>query len=74
MDIPGAVTEKLAEALAACRKVGTVTAISGTRVIVSVSGGSMTLPRMAHYTPTVGDVIQIDATVQDSWVVLGKVA
>jgi hypothetical protein len=62
------------EALASRRKVGTVTAIVGTKVRVTVDNGSVDLPRLASYTPTVGDVVQIDAMVSGSWLVLGKAA
>jgi hypothetical protein len=55
------------EALASRRKVGTVTAIVGTKVRVTVDNGSVDLPRLASYTPTVGDVVQIDAMVSGSW-------
>lgn len=74
MDLGKAIAQALAEALAACRKVGTVTGTSGTKVVVLVNGGSMTLPRLESYTPTIGDVVQIDATVRDAWLILGKVA
>lgn len=73
-DIARAVALQVAQALAACRKVGTVSSISGVKVWVSINGGSILLPRMSHYTPTVGDVVQIDATVPDNWLVTGKVA
>lgn len=57
------------------RRVGQVTAIVGTKVTVSLpGGGTMTLPRMAHYTPTVGDKVHIDCTLSGSWIVVGKPA
>ena len=74
MDLAAAVHQLVEEALRARRKVGTVTAVSGTQVIVTVNGGSLLLSRMAHYTPTVGDTVQIDATIPGSWLVLGRVA
>ena len=74
MDLARAVQQAVTEALAACRKVGTVSTFTANRVVVTVNGGTMTLPRMTHYSPTIGDVVQIDATVPDAWVVLGKVA
>jgi hypothetical protein len=56
------------------RKVGTVTGTSGTKVIVTVDGNSVTIPRLASYTPVVvGDIVHIDTT-GDSWLVLGKSA
>jgi hypothetical protein len=32
----------------------------------------MDLPKLASYSPTVGDVVLIDAMVWGSWIVLGK--
>lgn len=74
MDLATAVFLLVEDALRSRRKVGTVTGISGTQVIVTVNGGSLLLPRMAHYTPTVGDIVQIDATIPGAWLVLGRVA
>jgi hypothetical protein len=62
------------EILAGRRKSGTVTAIVGTKVRVTVDSGSVDLPRLASYTPTVGDVVQIDAMVTGAWLVIGKAA
>lgn len=54
---------------------GTVSGTSGTKVIVSVLGGSMTLPRLNSYTPvTVGDVVIILTACPGAWLVLGKPA
>lgn len=69
-----ALTILLDELLSSRRKSGTVTAIVGTKVRVTVDNGSVDLPRLASYTPTVGDVVQIDAMVSGSWLVLGKAA
>lgn len=70
-----ALTLKLEQLLASRRKVGTVTGTSGTKVVVTVDGASMTLPRLASYTtPTAGDTVIIDAMVSGSWIVLGKPA
>jgi hypothetical protein len=55
------------------RKVGTVSGTSGTQVIVSVDGSTVTLPRLASYTPTVGDIVHIDTT-GAAWLVIGKTA
>ena len=52
---------------------GEVTGTNGVKVVVEVSGGSMTLPRLASYTPATGDQVII-ATSQIGWLVLGKVA
>jgi hypothetical protein len=70
-----ALTLKLEQLLASRRKVGTVTGTSGTKVVVTVDGAPMTLPRLASYTtPTAGDSVIIDAMVSGSWIVLGKPA
>lgn len=69
-----AIQRMIDERLAGLRKVGTVTAIVGTKVRVTVDNGSMDLPRLASYTPTVGDNVQIDAILSGSWLVLGKTA
>lgn len=55
------------------RRTGTVAGTSGTRVVVTVRGASMIIPRLASYAPTVGDTVLIDTT-GDGWVVLGKTA
>jgi len=74
VDLARAVTDLVQEALSNARKVGTVTGTSGTRVVVTVGTSSLTLPRLASYTPTVGDVVHIDATVPNAWLVIGKTA
>jgi len=55
------------------RRVGTVSGTSGTKVVVAVDGGSVTIPRLASYTPTIGDIVHID-TAGAGWLVLGKSA
>lgn len=55
------------------RQVGTVSGTSGTKVIVTVNASTLTLPRLASYTPTVGDIVHIDTT-GESWLILGKSA
>lgn len=74
MRIAEAVTRLVDQALTTRRKVGTVTGISGTKVIVAVQGGSLALPRLASYTPSTGDIVHIDASVPGAWLVLGKSA
>lgn len=62
--------------MASLWKVGTVTGSSSSpaRVIVTVQGGSMTIPRLSSYTPvTVGDVVLIASTPL-GWIALGKIA
>lgn len=54
-------------------RVGTVSGTSGAKVVVVVSGVTHTLPRLAWYTPTIGDVVQI-AWPEGRPFVLGEVA
>lgn len=61
------------ELINAIWRTGTVSGTSSTKVIVSVQGGSMTIPRLASYTPTAGDVVLIAAT-PIGWICLGKPA
>lgn len=56
------------------RATGTVTGTSGTKVIVTVRGQSMTLPRLTSYTPVNGDVVNIDTALPGAFLVLGKTA
>jgi len=73
-ELAAAVQAMVDQRLAARRKTGTVLSISGTKVVVSVDGGSPLLPRYAHYTPTVGDTVQVDALMTGAWIVTGKTA
>lgn len=54
-------------------RVGTVSGTSGTKVVVTVSGTSYTLPRLSSYSPTIGDTVQI-AWPRSRPFVLGKIA
>jgi hypothetical protein len=74
VDISDAVARAIDDLRSSLRKTGKVTGTSGTKVIVTVQGSSMTLPRLASYTPTVNDVVNIDSTIAGSWLVLGKTA
>lgn len=74
MDIEDAISKALAEFRASLRKTGKVTGTSGSKVIVTVDGGSLTLARLAQYVPTVGDVVNVDCAKEGSWLVLGKTA
>lgn len=74
MDIAAAIEQRMNELRDSLRKVGTVTGTSGQKVVLLVEGSTMTLPRMAHYTPVIGDVVVIDATKPGAWIVNGKPA
>jgi hypothetical protein len=74
VDQVDAIARLLDDFRSSLRKTGKVTGTSGTKVIVTVMGNSLTLPRLASYTPTVNDVVFIDATSPGSWLVLGKAA
>jgi len=67
-----AINTLIEEAVASLRLVGTVTGTSGTKVLVTVRGSLLTLPRLASYTPTNGDVVHIQGPAP--WLVLGKAA
>lgn len=54
-------------------RVGIVTGTAGARVVVTVEGASLTLPRLESYTPTIGHTVQI-ACPKGRWFVLGKIA
>ena len=56
------------------RATGTVTGTSGTKVIVTVRGQSLTLPRLASYSPVNGDVVNVDTSQTNAFLVLGKSA
>jgi hypothetical protein len=51
-----------------------VTAPATGRITVAVGGTNMNLPRLASYTPTAGDVVQILTIRKGAWLVLGKTA
>lgn len=75
MDTAAAVEQVRQQVLASLWKTATVTGSqsSPARVIVSVQGGSMTIPRLTSYTPAVGDVVLIAST-PIGWIVLSKIA
>jgi hypothetical protein len=74
VDPAEATTRAIRDLRASLRKTGKVTGTSGQKVIVTVAGSSITLPRLSSYTPTVGDVVIIDSTLPGSWIILGKPA
>jgi len=71
----------LPHAIAACVeqtaehfRVGTVSAVVGAKLTVLTSGGaSLTIPRLATWTPATNDVVVIAMT-PAGWVALGKIA
>ncbi|WP_394621308.1 hypothetical protein JNUCC0626_20085 [Lentzea sp. JNUCC 0626] len=67
-----ALAELLAQLRESLRLVGTVSGTSGTRVLVNVRGSVLTLPRLASYSPIVGDVVHIQGPAP--YLVLGKTA
>jgi hypothetical protein len=57
------------------RRTGNVTgSATGNRVQVTVEGVSIAVRRLATYTPVAGDVVAIDCSSPDGWLVLGKIA
>jgi hypothetical protein len=57
------------------RRSGSVTgSATGNRVQVTVEGTSMALRRLSTYTPTAGDIVAIDCSGVDGWLVIGKIA
>jgi hypothetical protein len=55
-------------------RVGQVSAIVGNKVTVTTSGGgSPTVPRLATWTPTIGDIVVLALT-PGGWIALGKIA
>lgn len=67
-----AIATRIAELTDSLRLIGTVSGTSGTRVLVTVRGALLTLPRLSSYSPTVGDVVHIQGPAP--WLVLGKTA
>jgi hypothetical protein len=68
-----AMEQRLADA-ADRHATGQVSAVVGNKITVTTTGGaSLTIPRLATWTPTVGDVVVIAKT-PGGWVALGKIA
>jgi len=67
-----AIAELLTQLRDSLRLIGTVSGTSGTKVLVTVRGSLLTLPRLSSYTPTVGDVVHIQGP--PPFLVLGKTA
>lgn len=69
------IEQRLAELVDRLLRVGTVTGTAaGGRVVVSVDGASMTLPRLTLYTPVVGHTVLILCIKPKAWFVLGTPA
>lgn len=65
-----AINDKIEQSVQQQWKVGHVTVVSP--LTVTVDGGSVVLPKLASYTPTVGDTVQI-AWPKNRPFVLGKI-
>jgi hypothetical protein len=67
-----AVEARLREA-AERHRVGQVSAVVGNQVTVSLSGSNRTIPRLATWTPVIGDIVLVALT-PAGWIALGKIA
>lgn len=76
MDLERAVAAAVADALEKIRRrTATVASFTASTVTVTLPGGTpKTLPYLKGYSPTNGDVVHIDCSIPDSWLVLGKSA
>lgn len=77
MDLERAVAAAVAEAVEKMRRrTATVASSTASTVTVTLPGGTQkTLPYLKSYSPiTNGDVVHIDCSIPDSWLVLGKAA
>lgn len=74
MDLDAILEQRFKEFRESLRATGTVTGTSGTKVNLTVRGQAMTLPRLSSYSPVNGDVVIVDTTVPNAWLVLGKPA
>lgn len=66
------IEQRFAELIATLKRTGVVTAIVGVKVTVALPNGSLTLNRLASYTPTVNDVVVVQGP--PPYIVLGKPA
>lgn len=73
MRLSDAITETVAASGQVSMATGEVVGVAAPKVVVSVGGGDLLLPRLGHYTPTVGDVVLILLS-PAGWLVIGKVA
>lgn len=76
MDIERAVAAAVAEAVEKMRRrTATVASFTASTVTVTMPGGDQRiLPYLKSYAPANGHVVNIDCSIPDSWLVLGKSA
>lgn len=75
MALEDEIERRLAELRNGLLRTGTVTGTAvGGKVIVTVSGVSMTLPRLKSYTPTTNESVLILTAMPGAWLVLGSAA
>jgi hypothetical protein len=73
MTLPQAIDTRVNDAVETFR-VGTVSAVVSNKLTVLTSGGfSVTIPRLATWTPATNDIVVIAMT-PAGWVALGKIA
>lgn len=71
MGLEHAISARIADATEQFR-VGQVSGIVGTHLTIALSGGTYTVPRLATWTPTVGDLVLIART-PAGWIALGNI-
>lgn len=76
MDLERAVAAAVAEALEKIRRrTATVASFTASTVTINMPGGGQkVLPYLESYAPANGDVVHIDCSIPDSWLVLGESA
>jgi hypothetical protein len=73
--VEDAVDARLGQVLDGLLRVGVVSGTAtGGRVVVTVHGASMTLPRLTSYTPVTNDKVLILCVRPGAWFVLGTPA
>lgn len=70
--VADALQRKFDELVAQLFAQGTVTALAGTNVTVQVDDGALTVPRLASYTPKVGDRVWLVGP-PGAWVCAGTI-
>jgi len=76
VDLERAVAAAVAEALEKIRRrTATVDSFTASKVTVNMPGGGQkVLPYLKSYVPANGDVVNIDCSIPDNWLVLGESA